>query len=159
MHICFMETNKIEITRGSIEEIDLIKPLWMKLRELHHGLSTHFKTRFENLTWDMRKKALFEKSEMLLLEYAIDSDTTSITGYCISTISEDGKTGEIDSIYVDEKHRGSGIGQRLIENAVAWFDANGVAVQKLSVGVGNEQVLAFYEKFDFFPLHIVLQRK
>ena len=71
MHICFMETNKIEITRGSIEEIDLIKPLWMKLRELHHGLSTHFKTRFENLTWDMRKKALLEKFDFFPLHIVL----------------------------------------------------------------------------------------
>ncbi len=151
---------KCDIRRGSAADIDMIEPLWEGLRRLHHGLSPHFRERFENMTWAGRKQALLGNSGEVLFEYAIDPAYDGVIGYCISTISKgDNPTGEIESIYVDEKYRGSGTGRRFVENAVAWFDSNGVESQKLLVGVGNEQVLDFYEKFDFFPLHIVLQRR
>jgi ribosomal protein S18 acetylase RimI-like enzyme len=151
--------NQFEIKRAGIEEIDLIEPLWDGLRRLHRELSPHFKDRFDNMTWDGRKRTLLDKSNAVLFEYAIDTADNLPVGYCISTIADDGKTGEIDSIFVDERYRESGIGRLFVENAIAWLDSHEVQTQKLLVGVGNEQVLGFYEKFDFHPLHIVLQRK
>jgi ribosomal protein S18 acetylase RimI-like enzyme len=151
--------NNIEIRRVDAGQIDLAEPLWQKLMMIHRELSPYFSEKFENITWDRRKQGLLEKSKELLLEYAIDSADGSIVGYCISTISTDGETGEIDSLYVDEGCRGSGIGRRLVENAVSWFDSHGVEMQILDVGVGNEQVLDFYSKFDFYPALIILQRK
>ncbi len=151
--------NKIEIRRGHIEEIDLIAPLWEKLRQQHHDLSPHFKERFQHMTWSARKQAFLEHSTAILFDYVIDTDDNCIVGYCISTIKDSQKTGEIESIYIDEKYRKSGIGRKLVENAVSWFDSNGVETQKLLVGVGNEQVLDFYARLDFYPVHLVLQKK
>ncbi len=151
--------SKFEIRRGNVEDIDLIAPLWEQLRQLHHRLSPYFKERFQNMTWSGRKQAFLEKSNAVMFDYAIDTDDNRPIGYCVSTITHDNKTGEIESIYIDERYRKSGIGRKLVENAVSWFDFNGVETQKLSVGVGNESVLDFYAKFDFYPVHIVLQKR
>ena len=152
--------NKLEIKQGNIEDIDLIKPLWEKLNQLHAELSPHFKNRFQNMSWNKRKNTLLEKSKDIFWEYVIDKSNNNIVGYCVSSIEKnDNKTGEIDSIYIDETYRKSGIGKQLIKNAVLWLNSNNIEIQKLSVGVGNEQVLDFYSQFDFYPVHIVLQRK
>jgi ribosomal protein S18 acetylase RimI-like enzyme len=151
--------DRFDIKQGNVDTLDLIKPLWEKLKQLHFDLSPHFKNRFQEMNWDKRKRKLVEKSKDMLFEYVIDNNENRIIGYCISTIDkEDNKIGEIDSIYIDETHRKSGLGKQLIERAILWLKVNNTETQKLLVGVGNEQVLDFYKQFDFYPLHIVLQR-
>ena len=147
------------IRQISDKEIDLIKPLWIKLKTLHFNLSPHFKQRFQSMTWEMRKNKLFDKSQDMLIECAIDLKNY-IIGYCISTIDKiDTSVGEIDSIFVEEKYRKQNIGRELMNNALKWFDSKDVLNQKLLVGAGNENVIEYYNQFDFYPLHIVLQRK
>lgn len=149
-----------KIIRSKIEELDLIKPLWEKLNDLHENLSPDFKERFQRMNWDKRKNNLISKSVKLLFEYVIDNNSDKIIGYCISTIDkENEKTGEIDSIFIEREHRKSGIGKRLMENAINWLISQKTETQKLIVGVGNESVIEYYKQFDFLPLHIVLQRK
>ncbi|MCL2073495.1 MAG: GNAT family N-acetyltransferase [Marinilabiliaceae bacterium] len=152
--------NQLEIKQGTIENIDLIKPLWEELNQIHYNLSLHFKDRYQNMTWDKRKRTLLEKSNDMLFEYVVDTNDNNLIGYCISTIEKhEEKTGEIDSIYIGEKYRKSGVGKRLIENAVSWFNSNNIETQKLMVAVGNEQVLNFYDKFNFYPAHIILKKR
>ncbi len=151
--------DKFEIKTGKPDNIDLIKPLWEKLNQIHYEASPYFKDRFQHMNWEKRKHNMISKSGDILFEYTMDEKEQRIIGYCISTIDkEDPKIGEIDSIYVDESFRKSGLGKQFIDRAIQWLKANNVETQKLLVGVGNEQVLDFYKQFDFYPLHIVLQR-
>jgi ribosomal protein S18 acetylase RimI-like enzyme len=91
------------------------------------------------MTRNGRKQAFLEKSNAVLFDYAIDTDDNRLIGYCISVITDDYKTGEVESICLDERYRKSGIGKKLIENAVLWFDSNSVETQKWLVGVGNSR--------------------
>lgn len=148
------------IKQGQIEDLDLVKPLWEKLNDLHESLSPDFKERFQAMNWDKRKSNLISKSGKLFLEFAIDNRNNKIVAYCISTIEkENEKVGEIDSIFVEKEQRKSGIGKQLLENAINWLISQNTETQKLLVGVGNESVIDYYKQFDFYPLHIVLQRK
>lgn len=147
------------IKQGNVADLDMIKPLWEKLNQLHYNLSPHFKSRYQNMKWTYRKRLLIEKSKDLLLEYVIDNNTNEIIGYCISTIDRnDPKSGEIDSIFIDEAYRNSGLGKQLITRAIQWLNSNNTETQKLIVATGNEQVLDFYKQFEFYPQNIVLQR-
>ncbi|MFC2088310.1 GNAT family N-acetyltransferase [Calditrichota bacterium] len=147
------------IKRGNKNDLDSIKPLWEKLNQLHQDLSPNFKSRFKNKTWESRKHDLTKKSKEILIDYVINNKNNKIIGYCISTIDrEDDKIGEIDSIYIDELYRKSGLGKKLIEQSIQWLISQGTKTQKLLVGVGNEQVLDYYRQFNFYPLHIVMQR-
>lgn len=149
----------IEIKRGSLDSIDLIQHLWEHLNQLHLNKSPYFKDRYQKLSWAKRKQALTAKSSDILIEYAVDNKEQKIIGYCISTIyREDMSIGEIDSIFIDKCYRNSGLGKKLIDRAINWLESNNVETLKLLVGVGNEGVLNFYKQFNFYPLHIVLQR-
>ena len=151
--------DKYQIIKAGKNELDNISFLWQKLNDLHFEISAYFKNRFKTNSWEKRKKALIDKSKNLLLEYAIDKESKLIIGYCISTIDKNNPTvGEIDSVYIEEKYRKSGLGRTLVENAITWLNSEGVETQKLLVGVGNEKVIDFYRQFGFQPLHIVMQK-
>ncbi len=80
----------------------------------------------------------------------------STIGYCICTISAEGD-GEIDSIFVENGYRRSGIGEELMRRALAWLDAEGAKRKIVAVAAGNEAAIPFYESFGFMPRMTVLQ--
>ena len=149
-----------KIVQSDANQLDLVKHLWEKLNELHEQLSPDFKESFRRMNWNRREHSLVKKSGKIMLDYVIEINSDKIVGYCISTISKlNAKEGEVDSIFVEEEYRKFGIGKQLIDRAVKWLVEEKTEVQKLLVGAGNEQVIEFYKQFDFYPVHIVLQRK
>jgi ribosomal protein S18 acetylase RimI-like enzyme len=143
--------------------IDLIRPLWEKLKEHHRKHSKYFSHIYSDaggFTFEKRKEALLEKSKfgMLRIDIVIDVDTGGYIGYCISTISKD-MEGEIDSIFIDDKYRSSGIGSSLMDRAIEWMDSYKVKSKKISVAAGNEDVLPFYIKHGFYSRYIILEHK
>jgi len=150
----------ISYIQVSGNEIDIIKPLWKKLRDHHYGLSPHFADRYKEFKFEDRKRELLAKTEMNLLKIDIvkDEDTQWLVGYCISSISP-GMVGEIDSIYLEENYRDLGIGDELMNRALSWMDSNRVKFKRIVVAQGNEDLLTFYERYDFYPRHLVLEQK
>jgi ribosomal protein S18 acetylase RimI-like enzyme len=142
------------------QEIDIIRPLWEKLRDYHQGLSLYFAGRYIEFTFQRRKEELLKKSRngSLKIDIAKDNDTKWLIGYCVSSISDE-LEGEVDSIYIEEDYRSLGIGKELIERAIKWMDANKVKIKRIVVAVGNEELLSFYSKYDFLPKHIILEQK
>lgn len=141
------------------EHIDSIRPLWEKLRDHHKELSPYFSERYVELTFQERKDDLLEKSEkgILRIDTAYDEAAEQYIGYCISSISDE-KVGEVDSIYLDKKYRSSGIGDALMKRSLDWMDQNGVETKRIMVAAGNENTLAFYGRYKFFPKHIILEQ-
>jgi ribosomal protein S18 acetylase RimI-like enzyme len=152
-----MNINYIELDK---EHIDMIKPLWDNLRDYHSELSTHFQERYNTVKFEDRKEEILKKSEngILKIDLVKDKNTDSYVGYCISSISEE-NVGEVDSIYLDKKYRSSSIGSALMERALSWMDKNGVKTKKIVVAVGNEDLLFFYERYNFFPRHLILEQR
>ncbi len=141
------------------DQIDLIKPLWEKLRNHHRELSPYFPERYVEFKFQERKEDLLKKSEngILRIDTAYDEATEEFIGYGISSIS-DKKVGEVDSIYLEEKYRSYGIGDALMKRSLDWMDQNGVETKRIMVAVGNENTLAFYSRYRFFPKHIILEQ-
>jgi ribosomal protein S18 acetylase RimI-like enzyme len=110
---------KIEYLEKDETGLDILQPLWEKLKEHHRVRSLHFKEQFDELTWEKRKRELLNKAynSVMLVHLAKDSDTSRPIGYCVSTISED-KTGEIESIFIEAEYRRSGIGANFMKRAL-----------------------------------------
>ena len=134
------------------ESIDLIKPLWEQLNQHHLIRSPDFRQHYEQMTFEARKTDLLKK-ERLCIILAL-SDRARI-GYCVCTIA--GETGEIDSIFVEDTYRRSGIGEQLMNRALAWLKAGGAKKKIVGVAAGNETAIPFYESFGFLPRMTVLQ--
>jgi len=84
--------------------------------------------------------------------------TRRCVGYCVSSLSAE-KTGEIESIFIEEKYRSQGIGSSLVTRALEWLDTKGSVRNRVSVGDGNEEAWGFYAKFGFYPRMTVLEQK
>ena len=140
-------------------QIDSIRPLWEKLRDHHRELSPYFPERYVELTFSERKEDLLEKAEngVLIIDTAYDETSKQFIGYCISSISDD-NIGEVDSIYLDEKYRSSGIGDALMKRSLEWMNQNNIETKRIMVAAGNENALAFYSRYKFFPKHIILEQ-
>jgi ribosomal protein S18 acetylase RimI-like enzyme len=151
----------IEYRRTDIREIDCIRPLWCLLNEYMSTQTTNFQSHFEQMTFEKRK-AYFEKladTGTLCIDLAFDSRESNLyVGYSVSSLSQE-KTGEIESIFVDDPYRSRGIGSNLVTRALAWLDENGSTKNRVSVSEGNETVWNFYKKFGFYPRMTVLEQK
>ena len=93
---------------------------------------------------------------MFRLHIAFDDKTA--VGYCVSTAVLNG-IGEIESLFIDEKFRGQGIGDVFLRSAMEWMDQSLVRTKKITVYAGNEGVIKFYQNFQFYPKHQVLEYK
>ena len=150
---------KIIYERIDVQQINLIKNLWEKLRVHHKEKTDYFKERFEQLTFEIRKKVLLEKSEsgLLIIDIAKSAEN-NLVAYCVSSIDEKGD-GEIDSLFVLEEFRRKKIGDELMKRSLKWFDENKIETRRIVVAQGNEEAFAFYQKFGFYHLFNTLQQK
>jgi len=143
--------NIIKLDRKRIADI---KGLWEELNALHGRLSQNFKKHFDSFTFKDRVKQLAEKSNLSLF---VANDKGTYVGYCIVT-SDKGK-GEIDSIYIQPKYRGKGIGNQLMIKAIDWLKKQNCRDINIYVAEGNDSVLGFYEKYGFKKRSVVLQKR
>lgn len=146
----------IRIVSGNLKDMELVKPLWEKLNAVHLEKSVHFKGKYKRFTFEQRMKPILEKADRGRIKIDLLMDGEKAVGYCISSI-EHGQ-GEIESIYIDEQYRKGGWGSRLMEDAMHWFQANGIEDISIAVVYDNEDALPFYEKHGFRISTYVLKR-
>ncbi|MGF7057655.1 GNAT family N-acetyltransferase [Brassicibacter mesophilus] len=148
----------IKYTTIDMNDIGLIKELWEKLNLLHSRRSKYFEQKFKSFSFENRIKFLFKKSEEGKVRIDIVKDDDKYIGYCISSIDEN-LIGGVESIFLEEEYRGSGIGEQLMERSMNWMDDNQISKCILGVAYGNENVLSFYQKFGFYPRTTILEKK
>ena len=145
------------ITKRGPESIDAIQPLWEALNRHHADVSSHFTEHFEANDFDKRRAYLLAKAERGPLRIFMAEADAALQGYCVCTLSEG--HGAIESLYVLDSRRGSGLGSRLMEAALAWLDAHGAVTKSLDVVHGNDAALSFYARLGFQPASVVLKMK
>jgi ribosomal protein S18 acetylase RimI-like enzyme len=148
----------IEYQDLPVSEIDVIGPFWEKLREHHAARATAFVAEFAVVTFKERKQKLLAGRRELRIFLARETENGQIAGYCVASVLNDGN-GELDSLYILDGFRGCGIGREFMERTLGWFIEQAVTDISISVAVGNEEALPFYEKFGFMPRTYVLKRK
>jgi ribosomal protein S18 acetylase RimI-like enzyme len=154
---------EIKIIYQDIPSVDLdkIQLLWEQLKAHHHKKSRFFKYRYEQMTFDDRKKVWLKK-EKLYIDTAKEDKSDKFVGYCVSSIDRklESNEGEIESILVTAGYQELGIGKTLMERGIEWLESNNAESIKIAVAGGNEEVFSFYEKHGFFHFsNILMQRK
>lgn len=150
---------EIEYTETDAEGLDKIASLWQKLNDLHGELSEHFSASYPKNTFLRRKQELLAKSSggAMRLDLVRDKDTVNLIGYCVSTISKNGK-GEIDSIYIEDSYRRSGIGDCLMKKALCWLKEKSADRVVVEVIVNNEAAFSFYRQYGFYLRSTILEQ-
>lgn len=136
--------HSLKINETPIYEFDSIRPLWEQLNRTHYQNSTYWKNHFEKLTFEKRIKGLQAIEKKKIFVATVEEN---LIAYCLVSIK--GVYGEIDSIFVQENYRASGVGDKLATKALEWFAENSIQDIRVEVAEGNEKVLPFYEKLGF----------
>lgn len=151
--------NNFEFINGSTELLDLVQPLWEKLNKYHEGMSIYFKDAFKNFTFETRKSKFISNEHIKVnVDLIRNTNADLYIGYCISTLDKD-LSGEIDSLFIDEKYRGFGLGDNLMKRALLWLDSNHAVKKVIGVASGNEGVLGFYKHYGFYKRKVILEQK
>ena len=155
-----MLTPPIRYTQGGEELLDIIQPLWEGLNEHHKEHSPHFRYEYEAYAFRIRKSMFREKagSGNMSIIMAEDETRRLPVAYCIVTVSESGQ-GEIESIFVEQNYRGTGVGNHLMQMALAWMEQLGASIRIVAIAAGNEQAVSFYARYAFFPRQTLLKQK
>jgi ribosomal protein S18 acetylase RimI-like enzyme len=141
---------------GGAELLDRVEPLWAQLRRHHADLAPQWSASLLSSSFDKRRADLRNKGAGgLLVSMALWRGQD--IGYCVSTIAADA-TGEVDSLYVDPSHRGSGVGHTLMSAAMDWFGRESVRSIVVEVISGNDAAQQFYARYGFLPRTIRLLR-
>jgi len=149
----------VEYRTTDIGGIEIIRPLWNRICEHHRVRARTFRAFFETTTFDDRKAHFIRCAEAgdLRVDLACDPAGGRCVGYCVTSFSAE-RTGEIESLYVDEAYRSQGVGTALMRRALAWLDENGSVENRVAVAEGNEEVFLFYRRFGFYPRRTVLEQ-
>lgn len=150
----------IRFLEGGAALLDEIAPLWKKLTLHHSGISTYFSREFEYIKWQERRADLLEKARLgkLYIVLAKIAPRGLYVGYCVGAINPKGHA-EIESLFVEDEFRGKGIGSRLVELVIVWFDREKAKSVMVNVAVGNEDAFEFYRQWRFYPRVTALVRK
>ena len=139
------------------EEIDRIYECWTLLREHIISRIPLFADRMSSVTFADRKRDLIDKNRNGEIRVFLASGPSGeVIGYCLCSAGIAG-SGEIESIYVREQYRRSGVGRALMEDAVSWMHAKRAVDIRVHVTVGNEETIRFYQKFGLYPRQYVLE--
>jgi ribosomal protein S18 acetylase RimI-like enzyme len=134
-----MATRKTVIRKAKVGDYSRCLPL---LTLLYHGdIGTDFKKAFESFITGDNSIVLLAQSRrgvvgILIGSYQMDIDW-------------EGKTGRIDAIVVDEKHRRTGIGKRLARHFVTLAEGQRCKAVKSRVNRKNEEAQRFHESLGF----------
>lgn len=133
----------------SKNELLKIKNLWEELNKIHREESPHFRDYYSQFTFEDRIRGIMKLDEKNI-RIEILSEYSTPMGYCISTAR--GDTGEVDSLYIDERLRNRGHGRELVKGAMRWLeDEKGCTRILIAVAHGHDSVIKFYERLGFFP--------
>jgi len=137
--------------------LEIIAELWKSL--IHHlqSQSKYFPQDYQRLIFEDRKRQFLKIAETGKLRLDIVKDEKNYLAYSVSSIID--AKGSVDSLYVAQPYRNKGIGNKLMERSMSWMEINGVSDFEILVSYGNEDALKFYEKYGFYPKHLILKKK
>ena len=150
----------IEYISGGIELLDSIRTLWEQLIVHHAEISTYFSEDLLERTFPKRKDGLIEKSKQVKIrvDLARSEHRGKYVGYCVSVVNKE-NIGEIESIFVEEDFRNSGIGDTLMTKTLKWMETLQVESKIVKIATGNDRAHLFYSKYGFLPRITVFQQK
>lgn len=145
----------IETIEISLDNIEIIRPLWEKNREYHEKSSQYFGETYKNISFD-EKVLQFQSMNDKSIKISVAIQQNICLGYCISSINE-GKA-EILSLHVDQGHRGAGIGKNLVKEHLKWMKKHNCTTIGVTVSQENINTIGFYKKLGFFPNTLYMQQ-
>jgi ribosomal protein S18 acetylase RimI-like enzyme len=142
----------LDVERLADGEYDVIKPL---LVELHMGEQIHYsdhpqlsRTQIEDHLATVQSSFRGEN-----VVFAVRDEIDEVIGFCWIVLFDPGTglEGEVAEVYVSPEHRGRGIGEMLINQAVRLFRERGVTLGYVWTRPDNDAAVRLYRSAGFEP--------
>jgi ribosomal protein S18 acetylase RimI-like enzyme len=152
----------IEITSGSLTDVDALAPLWMGMVEHHRAVvAGRVPVRAADEAWERRRREyvswLEDGSGLLFLARREGAD--DVVGYAMCRLLPSGPTfdlgpvrGDVESLAVSAAARGAGVGTALLSAVRAELERRGCRHWSISVATDNAAAVRLYERFGFRSL-------
>jgi ribosomal protein S18 acetylase RimI-like enzyme len=142
----------LDVERLAAGDYALIKPL---LVELHLGEQVHY-TDHPQLAREEIERHLTQVPSAFRGEnviYAVRDEVGNVVGFCWIVLYDPGTglEGEVAELYVAEGHRGRGIGEMLVRQAVRLFRERQVTLGYVWTRPDNETAIKLYSHAGFEP--------
>lgn len=142
----------LTVERLAIGDYALIKPL---LVDLHLAEQAHYEDHPQLLRWEIEDHLTtvpnsFRGENVI---FAVRDDGGEVIGFCWIVLFDPGTglEGEVAEVYVAAEHRGHGIGEVLMEQAVRLFRERGVTLGYVWTRPDNEAAVRLYRSSGFEP--------
>jgi len=134
------------------EEFNLVRPL---LVDLHLHEQPHY-TDHPQLTRGQIDESLEEVRGTFQGEnviFAVRDGPVGLAGFCWVVLFDPGTglEGEVAEVYVAEEHRGRGVGEALIRQAIELFQERGVTLGYVWTRAENDAATRLYRSAGFEP--------
>lgn len=142
----------LDVERLAAGDYDLIRPL---LVELHLGEQVHYADHpqlpREEIERHLRQVPSAFRGENVI--YAVRDEVGQVAGFCWIVLYDPGTglEGEVAELYVAEGHRGQGIGEMLVRQAVRLFAERRVTLGYVWTRPDNDTAIRLYRNAGFEP--------
>ncbi len=117
--------------------------------------------------WSLTKQSEKYFKALIKKQFVMVAETEgSIVGYLAGSICVEqmysyyqGKTAELENMFIKEEYRKFGIGSKLIDAFVTWCKNNDAKRILVTATIGNENAIKFYHKNGFNDLDITLRKE
>jgi len=140
----------LDVERLADGEYDLIKPL---LVELHMGEQVHYsdhpQLRREDIEDHLATVPTTFRGENIV--FAVRDEVGTVIGFCWIVLFDPGTglEGEVAEVYVQPEHRGRGVGEMLMQQAVRLFRERRVTLGYVWTRPDNEAAVHLYQSAGF----------
>lgn len=158
----------LRIERLDPEDVDVLRPLWLALRDHHGSLTEDWgPVREDEDSWGRRRRDyaswLTEPDAFCLV--ARRAQDGPALGYALVTVNSGSPTwaaverfGYLETLSVLPSERGAGIGAALLDAVQAHLSALGVTRLELTMVARNEEARRFYERAGFDVRFVTMVR-
>ena len=142
----------LDVERLAAGDYALIKPL---LVDLHLTEQVHYEDHpqlpREEIERHLASIPSAFRGENVI--YAVRDEVGKVVGFCWIVLYDPGTglEGEVAEVYVDEEHRGQGIGEMLVRQAVRLFNERRVTLAYVSTRPDNDTAVNLYRSAGFEP--------
>ncbi len=131
------------------QDLDRIQPLWQALydHQFEHGMLLRLPENAYDAWLKSIRPFLGRFANVVLAE--IDGEIVGFVAGRVRTLPPyfgSATIGAISEVFVSDRHRSRGIGQRLLAFAVQWFEDQRITRVELQVVAGNPDGIRFYRK-------------
>jgi ribosomal protein S18 acetylase RimI-like enzyme len=142
----------LDVERLEVGDYTLIKPL---LVELHLGEQVHYSDHPQLSRGEIERNlteipSTFRGENVI---YAVRDEVGEVVGFCWIVLYDPGTglEGEVAELYVSAEHRGRGIGDMLVREAVKLFAERRVTLGYVWTRPDNDSAVRLYRSAGFEP--------